>query len=266
MTIFQRAINPLSASKLLVNLVRAAGPPLCRPVGALGLGLFLLFGGAAFAQAPEKTVTSSVSTGIVVAPKLILTAHHAVEGQKKILVGRGRNEPFRVARLLAADKALDLALLEVSVAGRPAAIADWSMVPIGIEVYAIGFPRTGASSGHRRITSGLINGEQSLNGKPYWFQFSAEVHRGNSGGPVIAVDGSVIGMVTHKVDALRAAEKLEELPQNVNFGLKSSKMLEFLQANGVSVVRQPLNLRSVVRPHDVYRLFDDSVVMIVGSK
>jgi S1-C subfamily serine protease len=208
---------------------------------------------------------STVASGFIVAPRTVLTAHHAVAGKNKIMVGRGRNEPFRMATLLAFNEKLDLALIRVNMNGQATPIADWSMVPVGIEVYAIGFPRTGASSGHRRITAGLINGEQTFNGQSYWFQFSAEVHRGNSGGPVIAADGSVIGIVTHKVNSLRVAEELKELPQNVNFGLKSSKILEFLNANGIEAKRQALNHQMVVRPHDIFRIFDDSVVMIFAS-
>ena len=65
-------------------------------------------------------------------------------------------------------------------------------------------------------------------------QISAPVQLGNSGGPVIDRYGNILGIVTKKLDALFVASKTKDIPQNVNFAIKSSLIANFLTSNGVT--------------------------------
>lgn len=224
---------------------------------------------AAKATPPAASLTpteASTATAFLVAPRLLITAQHAVINPDRVFVGAGRGGKFVRARVLATDERLDLVLLEADIGGEPLPIARWDSVPIGIEVAALGFPRSTGSPGDQRITSGIVNGEHRLKGRSDWFQLSAEIHRGNSGGPVIAADGSVVGVISHKLDALKTAEKSNDLPQNVNFALKSQHLIDFLRARSVAVVPQPLNMSRQFRPFEIFQRNSASVFMVISTR
>jgi hypothetical protein len=44
----------------------------------------------------------------------------------------------------------------------------------------------------------------------------------------------VIGVVVAKLDAIKVAEAIQDIPQNVNFAIKATVLINFLDANGVS--------------------------------
>lgn len=217
------------------------------------------------AGSPTPTEASS-ATAFLVAPRLLITAQHALINPERVFVGTGRGGRFVRARVLASDERLDLALLEADVSGEPLAIALWDSVPIGIEVAVLGFPRSAGSPGEKRITSGIVNGEHRQRGRSDWFQLSAEIHRGNSGGPVIAADGSVVGVISHKLDALKTAERVNDLPQNVNFALKSQHLVEFLRARSVSVTPQVLSTSRQFRPYEIFQRSTASVFMVISTR
>ena len=67
-------------------------------------------------------------------------------------------------------------------------------VPIGLEALAIGFPQPRVQGASRKITQGIVNGYRNNDSNQTdqgWLQISAEVSQGNSGGPVLAADGTV---------------------------------------------------------------------------
>lgn len=209
---------------------------------------------------------ASIATAFIVAPRLLITADHALINPDRVFVGIGRGSKFIRARVVARDERLDLALLEADVAGEPLPIARWDSVPLGIEIVAMGFPRSTGSPGDQRITSGIINGEHRAKGRDDWFQLSAEIHRGNSGGPVIAADGSVVGVISHKLDALKTAEKSNDLPQNVNFALKSQQLVAFLISRSVATTVQPLNTSRQFRPFEIFQRHQSSVFMVISTR
>ncbi len=69
-------------------------------------------------------------------------------------------------------------------------------------------------------------------------QISAPVQQGNSGGPALDQFGNVIGIVQSKQVAFASGD----VPQNVNFAIKSTIALNFLEANGIEA---PINVRMV---------------------
>ena len=76
-----------------------------------------------------------------------------------------------------------------------------------------------------KITSGILNSREGLKGDKGSFQFSASIQRGNSGGPVLLLDGGVIGLIQGKLGIVSAAVgQLTEVPQNVNFATNSQRL------------------------------------------
>jgi S1-C subfamily serine protease len=160
----------------------------------------------------------------------------------------------------------DLALLKVPPMARtPLDLAEWADVPIGLEAYSIGFPIPRVLGLSRKMTQGLVNGDKTESGDKGFFQFSAETQKGNSGGPVFSPDGLVIGVVLRKLDALKVAERSKDLPENVNYAIKSASVVKFLDGTGVQVNVKKINLNTNMRPYELYRQKNEAVLAIISK-
>jgi hypothetical protein len=211
----------------------------------------------------------SVGTGFIVADGYLLTAQHVLRNQDSVWVGPIDGKRWVKAEIVKYDNQLDLALIKAAVSGSALSFANWSDVPTGLEVMAIGFPQPRLQGLSKKITQGLVNGNRSDRNESFdagFFQFSAEVQVGNSGGPVLAPDGLVVGMVQKKLDALSVAERTHDLPVNVSYGLKSSEILTFLKGTPADPIVKSLSLSTNLRPYQVFSLKQASVFAVVGRK
>ncbi len=125
----------------------------------------------------------------------ILTNYHVVEDAAKITVRLQTREEF-IAKLVGADKETDLAVLKID-AGRNLPflkLGDSDKIRIGDWVLAIGSPFGLAQT----VTAGIVS--QTKRETPYatafqkFIQTDAAINRGNSGGPLVNMDGQVIGV------------------------------------------------------------------------
>jgi serine protease Do len=151
-----------------------------------------------------------IGSGVIVAPDgYIITNAHVVEGAQRIRVAlnptsnSGRSDStsageHRVleAKLVGADKDIDLAVLKVDAGNLPTlALAATRSVYAGELVLAIGSPEGLQSS----VTSGIVSSvarQQDPNEPAVYIQTDAPINPGNNGGPLIDVDGYVIGLNT----------------------------------------------------------------------
>jgi S1-C subfamily serine protease len=120
------------------------------------------------------------------------------------------------------DKANDIAILKVQKSNklpRPFVFAKSSST-IGTEVFTIGYPFYGALGEKPKLTKGIINSVYGIGDDPRFYQISAPLHPGNSGGPLINMKGEVIGVVTSTLDAIKVFELSGTLPQNINYAIK----------------------------------------------
>lgn len=137
------------------------------------------------------------------------------------------------ARLLAEATDSDLALL---LSDDPApAVATFSEAParLNSDVTALGYPLSHILGG-MNVTRGAVSANTGLSGDRATMQITAPVQPGNSGGPLIGADGSVVGVVVAKLDALSIADQLRDIPQNVNFAVRAEVAARFLAAQGIS--------------------------------
>jgi len=74
-------------------------------------------------------------------------------------------------------------------------------------------------------------------------QISVPIQRGHSGGPVFDEAGNVIGVVVAKLDALKVAQRMGDLPQNINFAIRVDVVRSFLEAQGVTYTASNGNTR-----------------------
>ena len=126
----------------------------------------------------------------------VITNYHVVEGQKRIFVITHDSKIFK-AKVVRESAEDDLAVLEIESLSRNfrfMKIGDSDTLEVAEPVIAIGNP-FGLSF---TVTSGIVSavGRTTPDGKEGLIQTDAAVNPGNSGGPLINMNGEVIGINT----------------------------------------------------------------------
>lgn len=144
----------------------------------------------------------SVGTGVVIVDKgIILTNLHVVQGAESIKVTFADGLESN-ASIVGIQLENDLAVLQADkipddmIAATMRSTAD--LAP-GDEVLAVGYPFGIGPSASAGVISGLKRTFRSPEGKQQMtnlIQFDAAANPGNSGGPLVTMDGEVIGIVT----------------------------------------------------------------------
>jgi S1-C subfamily serine protease len=144
----------------------------------------------------------SVGTGVVIVDKgLILTNLHVVAGADKITVSFFDGSESE-AVLVNLQPEHDLAVLRAKSIPddlHAATLRSTAGLAPGDEVIAVGFPFGIGPSASQGVISGLKREFRSPDGHKSLtnlIQFDAAANPGNSGGPLVTMDGHVVGIVT----------------------------------------------------------------------
>jgi serine protease Do len=198
---------------------------------------------------------------------IFITAWHVIKDRKVVLVRVDNDTRWRPTKLLKTDEERDLALLQVmtdSTGSPPLPLALSPDLPIGLEAYVLGFPLPRVQGDSMKMTQGIVNGFGGRKRGARIMQVSAEVHKGSSGGPVLAPDGLVIGIVQKKLDAVGIAKRVGDLPQNVNFALRSSEIAAFLDGASVEYKTQALDITVNKRPYKIFEEAMPSIGLVIA--
>jgi serine protease Do len=123
----------------------------------------------------------------------IITNHHVVEDADQIIVRMADRREFE-AKLIGSDPLSDIALLKIDADGLPTLkFGDSENLRPGEWVVAIGSPFNFDQS----VTAGIVSAKgRSTNQQQYvpFIQTDVAINRGNSGGPLLNLDGEVVGI------------------------------------------------------------------------
>ena len=133
-----------------------------------------------------------------------------------------------------------------------------------MDVVTIGYPQVAIQRLTPKITKGIVNSSTGLRDDKF-FQFSAEVQKGNSGGPLIGPGGTVVGVVQSKLDALKISEKTNDLTQNVNFATKSAILLDFLRETPGLPTTRPLQPEQPLKAIRIYLEIENAIVPVISD-
>ncbi len=167
----------------------------------------------------------------------VVTNYHVVQGCGAVsflLIGSSSTD----ATVIASDPVNDLALLRLREPVKAAALfQDPEKLRPGDDIIVFGYPLVGQLASAGNLTRGSVTALSGLRDDARYFQMSAPIQLGNSGGPVLNQAGRLTGVVTYKLNAARELKATGDISQNVNFALKNSVLRAFLDSNSIMYAR-----------------------------
>jgi 2-alkenal reductase len=147
----------------------------------------------------QQYVTQGIGTGVIFDQQgYIVTNNHVVEGAQEVEVAYNDGRQLVTAKVVGTDKIGDIAVLKVE--GPLPAVAsfgDSSKLQVGQTVIAIGAAlgdfRNSATKG---IVSGVNRSLQELGTTDVFIQTDTPINHGNSGGPLLDLNGNIVGINT----------------------------------------------------------------------
>jgi serine protease Do len=175
---------------------------------------------------PSRRGLDGQGSGVIVDPAgYIVTNSHVVEGARSIQV-RLSDRRTAEATVVGADPLTDIAVLQVDLPNLIAAEwGDSDKMQVGDLVWALGSPY----GLERSLTFGIVSAKSRrssshLSRSPYqeYMQTDAAVNPGNSGGPLVNIEGQVVGInaaiygsayqgISFAIPSSLAREKYDEL-------------------------------------------------------
>jgi TPR repeat protein len=191
----------------------------------------------------------------------LISNYHVVKNATKVrlLTSAGLID----AKVVQVDAANDLALLKADGRFAPLPIAASRTVNLGGMVATIGFPDIGLQGFAPKLAKGEIASLSGAGDDPRYFQISVPVQPGNSGGALVDDRGNVIGIVSAKLDASAALAASGALPENVNYAVKSSLLLSFLESVPAVSAKLKEPITADRKFEDVVKSAQDAAVLVL---
>lgn len=148
-------------------------------------------------QQRQSQTAEALGSGFIISPDgYIVTNNHVIDNATsiKVTLDDGTELP---ATLVGADPKSDLAVLKIA-SPKPLAVISWGdsdRLKAGDQILAIGNPFGIGTT----VTAGIVSARgRDLHSGPYddFIQIDAPINHGNSGGPLVDVEGKVVGINT----------------------------------------------------------------------
>ena len=147
-------------------------------------------------DAPSPRRSSALGSGFVISEDgFVVTNNHVIEGADEITIEFFSGEEL-IAKVIGTDPNTDIALLKVEADGPLPFVSfgNSDAARVGDWVIAMGNPLGQGFS----VSAGIVSARNRALSGTYddYIQTDAAINRGNSGGPLFNMDGSVIGVNT----------------------------------------------------------------------
>lgn len=176
----------------------------------------------------------------------IITSLHMISGADSVFI---ENKSFEraVAKVIITDPKLDLAVLKIE---NKELFKNWQVpyslternTEIGEKVFTLGYPRKDMVYGE-----GALSALSGYSNDTTMYQVSIPVNPGNSGGPLLDEQGSIIGVIRGKISNAEAT----------GFAIKSSdiiKSIRTLSADSIRTSNKKLMPKGIKRTEQIKRI------------
>ena len=181
----------------------------------------------------KKVINASSGSGFAVSPDgYVITNNHVIEGCQEVILHT--KEKDIKTRVIAFDPQNDLALLKGDFQPKTVFALSNNRPELLQDIYVAGYPFGNAISSSIKVTKGIVSSLTGIGNNFSNIQIDAALQSGNSGGPIIDDNGNVIAVAVSKLDAKYMLENFGSIPENTNFGIKSSVVKSILDSNDVS--------------------------------
>ncbi|MDB6018135.1 MAG: hypothetical protein JWR19_2624 [Pedosphaera sp.] len=212
---------------------------------------------------PSSEANSLTATGtgfLITEDGYIVTNNHVVKGATKLRVRKGSKTLD--AQLVKTSKAFDLAVLKVEGTFNSLPLDFDHRMGLGDAVFTIGFPNIDVQGAAPKYTDGKISSLSGMEDDPSQYQVTVPIQPGNSGGPLIAENGAVVGIVRAKLNDLTALANSGSVPQNVNYAVKAKYLGDLLETipGAMSKIKSP---KGPQKSNDAVKTAEDAAVIVL---
>lgn len=177
---------------------------------------------SSFILYPRAALADSSGSGFFINSFWVMTNDHVVDGCSRVEV-EGFGEVEDVLR----DPDSDLAVIRLEQPFRGQVLPFRTRNPrLAENLHVLGYPLSDVLSASVRVTSGSVSALNAFELDDGLIQISAPIQPGNSGGPVIDDDGSVVGVAVGILNRSSA--------QNVNFAISGATSRDFLDRRAIA--------------------------------
>ena len=181
----------------------------------------------------KKIINASSGSGFAVSSDgYVITNNHVIEGCQEVIVHT--KEKDIKTRIVSFDPQNDLALLKGDFIPKTVFALSDKQPELLQDIYVAGYPFGNAISSSIKVTKGIVSSLTGIGNNFSNIQIDAALQSGNSGGPIIDNNGNVIAVAVSKLDAKYMLENFGSIPENTNFGIKSSVVKSILDSNDVT--------------------------------
>ena len=192
----------------------------------------------------------------------IITNKHVIENSKKLFVRNGLGE-LKKARVLRVSRNDDIAVLELETPFNSQFSQNFSSktgIKPGQKVFVMGYPLSDILGENKpSISQGIVSKDSGMFDDPGFFQITAKLNSGNSGGPIFSKEGNILGIAVMKLDKSLMLQEFGSIPEDVNFGIPNERVEKLTNySSSISVYAEELELEKL------YESLLPSVVMILN--
>ena len=188
----------------------------------------------------------------------IVSNAHVVGGCKKIKVYENRKEIY--LNILATDTMNDVGLVKGKFKNTKYLNIKSDGAELGEDIVAFGYPLVDTLSDSVKLTKGIVSALAGPNNNFAMIQIDAALQPGNSGGPVLNMNGLVVGIATSGLSKLKMAKEQKILPENVNFAVAAPTIVKFLKANNINV---PQGTNKIYKTKELAKIGEPATVQLL---